>query len=102
MPCCGGAREYKGTGRTVADRRGGNVNGLSPLFIIVLVIVFITWSLIRRRGSAIYGRGGRVITYGGLGGGRWGGGGSFGGGGGGGSFSGGGGSFGGGGAGGSW
>jgi len=94
--------EYHGTGRTVADRRPGNANGLNPVAIIVLVLVFVAWSVVRRRGSAVYGRRGRFITYGGWGGG----GGSFGGGsssgGGGGSFSGGGGSFGGGGAGGSW
>ena len=92
--------EYKGTGRTVMDRRG-NANGLSPIVIIVMIIFFIGTAILRRRGSAVYGRGGRFITYGGWGGGSSGGG-SFGGGGGGGSFSGGGGSFGGGGAGGSW
>jgi uncharacterized protein len=92
--------EYRGTGRTVADGRAGN--GLSPLAILVLVIIVIGWSMIRRVGAAVYGRNGRVITYGGGFFGGAGGGGSFGGGGGGGSFSGGGGSFGGGGAGGSW
>jgi uncharacterized protein len=93
--------EYHGTGRTVADRHSGDAGGLSPLAIIFLILVFIAWSVIRRRGSAVYGRRGRFITYGGWGGGGSFGGGSFGGGGGG-SFSGGGGSFGGGGAGGSW
>ena len=94
--------EYRGTGETVADdgrTRGGH--GLPPFALIVLVIFFIVFTIIRRRSSSVYGRGGRFITYGG---GFLGGGGSFGGGsgGGGGSFSGGGGSFGGGGAGGSW
>ena len=93
--------EYKGTGKTVADRRTGGSNGLPPAVIFVLVIFFIAFSIFRRRGSAVYGRRGRFITYGGWGGGSFGGG-SFGGSGGGGSFSGGGGSFGGGGAGGSW
>jgi uncharacterized protein len=95
--------EYHGSGRTVADGRAGNRNGLGPVGIGVLAIFLVLWSVIRRRGSAVYGRGGRFITYGGRGGffgGGGGGGGSFGGGGG--SFSGGGGSFGGGGAGGSW
>jgi len=94
--------EYHGTGRTVRDLSGRS-DGMSPVVIIALVIFVIVWSIIRRRGSTVYGRNGRFITYGGGGGffgGGGGGGGSFGGGGG--SFSGGGGSFGGGGAGGSW
>jgi len=91
--------EYHGSGRTVRELSGRS-NGLSPVVIVALMIVFIVWSIVRRRGSAVYGRGGRFITYGGGGFFGGGGGGSFGGGGG--SFSGGGGSFGGGGAGGSW
>ncbi len=92
--------EYKGTGRSVADRRGNSGNLPLPV-IILLFVVFIGFSvLIRRaRGSAVYGRNGRTIF---IPGGGWGGGGGSSGGGGGGSFSGGGGSFGGGGAGGSW
>ena len=95
--------EYHGTGRSVADGRRRNDNGLGPVGIAVLVFLLVGWSVIRRRSSTVYGRNGRVISYGGfLGGGGSFGGGSGGGGGGGGSFSGGGGSFGGGGAGGSW
>ena len=93
--------EYQGTGRTVADGRGSNLNPASLVVVILFLgIAFIRWTLLRNRGSSVYGRNGRVIFPGG----GWsGGGGSFGGGGGGGgSFSGGGGSFGGGGAGGSW
>jgi uncharacterized protein len=91
--------EYKGTGRSATDQRSNS--GSLPLPVVILIfVIFIIFSIIRRRSSAVYGRGGRFITYGG---GFFGGGGSFGGGGGGGgSFSGGGGSFGGGGAGGSW
>ena len=92
--------EYRGTGVTVADRRGRGADSLSPFVILVLILIVIIWSAVRRMGSAVIGRNGRSTTYGGMWGG--GGGGSFGGGGGGGSFSGGGGSFGGGGAGGSW
>ncbi len=91
--------EYHGTGHTVADRRGRS-GGLPSFVIFVLILLFIVWSVSRRQGGTVYGRNGRIITYGGFLGG--GGGSSFGGGGGGGSFSGGGGSFGGGGAGGSW
>jgi uncharacterized protein len=91
--------EYHGTGRSVADRRGSS--GKLPVPVVILIIgIFIVFAVIRQRSSAVYGRRGRFITYGGSGG-FFGGGGSFGGGGGGGSFSGGGGSFGGGGAGGS-
>ena len=86
--------EYKGTGRSVADRRSHS--GSLPVPVVFLfIVIFILFAVIRQRTSAVYGRGGRFITYGGWGGGS-------GGGGGGGSFSGGGGSFGGGGAGGSW
>jgi uncharacterized protein len=94
--------EYKGMGRTVADRgRSGNA---PPGVVLFLILFFVGLSFLLRtvRPHTVYGRNGRVITYGGwLGGSGSGGGGSFGGGGGG-SFSGGGGSFGGGGAGGSW
>ena len=95
--------EYHGTGRTVADTRGGPVSFdvIRILFILVLVIV---WSVARSHQHVVYGAGGRGRTWGGGGpwifpggGGSGGGGGSFGGG-----FSGGGGSFGGGGAGGKW
>jgi uncharacterized protein len=92
--------EYHGTGRTVADRRRGSGGNFNPIGIGVFVLLLVIWTILSRRGSTVYGRNGRIITYGGFLGG--GGGGSFGGGGGGGSFSGGGGSFGGGGAGGSW
>lgn len=96
--------EYKGTGQTVAERRGSQGNGTSflPLvFAIGLPALFVLLALSqrRRRGYGyMYGSGGWINT----GGGGWGGGGGglFGGGGGG--FSGGGGSFGGGGAGGGW
>ncbi len=95
--------EYKGTGRTVAERRGnasggnaGTVGFGAFLFILVLAI-FILRALTRLGTGRVYhGRG-----YRSWGGGSWGGGGWSGGGGGGG-FSGGGGSFGGGGAGGRW
>ena len=90
--------EYKGTGHTVADHRTGGTAPLGPFAILVLILIIFAWSAVRRLGSAVIGRNGRVTTYGGMWGG--GGGGSFGGGGG--SFSGGGGSFGGGGAGGKW
>jgi uncharacterized protein len=96
--------EYKGTGQTVADRRGRGSDAMGPFAILVLILIIIVGSVVRRSSSAVYGRNGRVNRYGSVwGGGGFGGGGSFGGGGGGGgSFSGGGGSFGGGGAGGSW
>jgi len=90
--------EYHGTGQTVANRRRGNSGNFSPVGVGVFLLLLVVWSILRRRGGTVYGRNGRIITYGGF----LGGGGSFGGGGGGGSFSGGGGSFGGGGAGGSW
>lgn len=94
--------EYRGTGRTVADRRGGSGGtGFSALGLIFFIVFIIVMSIVRRRGSAVYGRGGRIISYGSGGFFGGGGGGGFSGGGGG-SFSGGGGSFGGGGAGGSW
>lgn len=93
--------EYKGTGRTVAER---NRNGIGPfvpfLFTVVVFILIIRAAL--RGGQRVYGnprhRSSPTIWWSGPGG--WGGGGGSGGGGGG--FSGGGGSFGGGGAGGKW
>ncbi len=91
--------EYKGTGRTAADRstRDSGV-GFGGIVVGLFVILLIIRSLTRR--NVVYSRNGRSspwIPWGG--GGGWGGGSS---GGGGGTFSGGGGSFGGGGAGGKW
>ena len=104
--------EYKGTGRTVAERAR---SGHAPLpSWVILLSVFLIFLFLRAAMSSaagtVYGRGGRTVRYGGFGPMFWGGfgaGGGFGGGGGGGfssggGFSGGGGSFGGGGAGGSW
>ncbi len=101
--------EYKGTGRTVAERnrRGSN----SPVGFIALTIFIIVGALIMRvagRRNTVYSRRGRIspwVAAGAWGAGsssNWGNSGRSSGGGGGGSFSGGGGSFGGGGAGGSW
>ncbi len=100
------AGEYKGTGKTVAERgRRGKQVGLP--FIVFIVIMLILLSSARRSGGTMYRRSGR--GYWGPGGGWWMGGGGGGfrggggwGGGGGGGFSGGGGGFGGGGAGGRW
>ena len=93
--------EYRGTGRTVADRRA---QGLSPGLLFALFAIIVMLSIFRRAAS-VYNGGGRR-AFGGFvplifpgGGGGFGGGGGLGGGGG---FSGGGGGFGGGGAGGSW
>src|SRR5216117_2016053 len=91
--------EYKGSGKTVAEQRGGSgVSGLLPFLIFVVVLIVIS-RVMRRLGGYGYssGRGGPVFLPTG-GGGGWssGGGGGFSG------FSGGGGSFGGGGAGSSW
>jgi uncharacterized protein len=92
--------EYKGSGKTVAEKsRGGGATGLLP-FLIFLIILIILSRIIRRRGGYGYssGRDGPVFLPMG-GGGGWssgGGGGGFSG------FSGGGGGFGGGGAGSSW
>lgn len=87
--------EYKGTGSTVAERKGSD-QGIPWGVIIIFIIIFILAQY-----SSSYGRSGPIIyTSGGWGGGGYGGGGGFGGGGGG--FSGGGGSSAGGGAGGSW
>ncbi|MGZ4961977.1 MAG: TPM domain-containing protein [Limisphaerales bacterium] len=99
--------EYKGTGRTVAEQRGGR-SGNQSSWPFVLMLLFILFPIliarsVLRRGYAINSRGysGGFWTGGMSSGGGWsGGGGGFGGGGG--SFSGGGGSTGGGGAGGSW
>jgi uncharacterized protein len=97
--------EYKGTGRTVAERgRGGRGGGLPFLLLIVVLVIFIAAA--RRSQGTVYRRSGRSGWSGWPGG--WGGGGWGGGGGGGwsggssGGFSSGGGSFGGGGAGGRW
>jgi len=92
--------EYKGSGKTVAERRG-NTGAPSLLFFIIFVIVLIVISrVVRRLAGYGYssGRGGPIFLPVGGGGGGWssGGGGGFSG------FSGGGGSFGGGGAGSSW
>jgi len=105
--------EYKGTGRTVADRGRGRSGGGLPLLLLVIVILLLVVAARRSQGT-VYRRSGRSGWSGwpgGWGGGGWGGGwgGSGGSGGGGGwsegssgGFSGGGGSFGGGGAGGEW
>ena len=91
--------EYKGSGKTVAERhRGSGASGLLPFLIFVLVLIIIT-RVIRRLGGYGYssGRGGPIfLPMGGGGGWSSSGGGGFSG------FSGGGGSFGGGGAGSSW
>src|SRR5213594_878796 len=92
--------EYKGSGKTVAERRG-NTGAPSLLFFVIFVIVLIVISrVVRRLAGYGYssGRGGPIFLPVGGGGGGWssGGGGGFSG------FSGGGGSFGGGGAGSSW
>jgi uncharacterized protein len=89
--------EYRGTGRTVAERARGTANVFLALIpVIILVVIFI---LFLRGGKMGRGYSCWTIGSGGSSGGSWGGGGFSGGGGG---FSGGGGSFGGGGAGGSW
>ncbi|MHA3772236.1 TPM domain-containing protein [Verrucomicrobiota bacterium sgz303538] len=103
--------EYKGTGRTASDRRGGpaaapGIGGLlCPLLAFFFIFLFIRGLFGARRGT-MYGPRGRrrlggppMIFWGG---GGWGGGGGGGWSGGGGGFSGGGGSFGGGGASGDW
>jgi uncharacterized protein len=91
--------EYKGSGKTAAERQsGGGVSGFLPFLIFLLVLVILS-RVMRRAGGYGYssGRGGPVfLPTGGGGGLSSGGGGGFGG------FSGGGGSFGGGGAGSSW
>ncbi len=94
--------EYRGTGRTVADGRGGSDIGGGVMTLIFVGVIVLSLIRAATRRSAVYSRRGIVtpwITTGGWGGGSSGGGSS---GSGGGSFSGGGGSFGGGGAGGSW
>jgi uncharacterized protein len=95
--------EYKGSGKTVAERhaRSGGSSGLLPFLIFVIVLIIIS-RVIRRLGGYSYSsrRGGPIFFPVGGGGGGWSsgesGGGGFSG------FSGGGGSFGGGGAGSSW
>jgi uncharacterized protein len=101
--------EYKGTGRTVADRQRGHGIPLGLIFFLIVVVISILSSI--RRGASMYHSGGMngfggfilplLLSSGGRGGGfsGGGGGGGFRGGGG---FSGGGGGGGGGGAGGSW
>jgi uncharacterized protein len=101
--------EYKGTGRTVAERGRGRSGGGIP-FVLLVIVVLILIAAARRSQGTVYRRSGRSAWSGwpgGWGGGGWGGGGGGGGGGwsgggGGGGFSSGGGSFGGGGAGGKW
>lgn len=95
-------REYKGTGRTVAQSlvihgSSGDSSGFPPIaiFFIFIVVVILFVAVARRSRGRYYSGGG--WSSGGFGGGGW-----SGGGGGDGGFSGGGGSFGGGGAGGSW
>jgi uncharacterized protein len=96
--------EYRGTGRTVADARGGGGGLPLPWPIVLFVVIVLLLRAASRRGSVYAGRGRRTVW---MGRGPWGGSGGWGGGGwsggrGGGTFSGGGGSFGGGGAGGKW
>lgn len=96
--------EYRGTGRTMADRAPDSGSGgkIAPWAGLAVLIVILGLRASRRGGGTIYGGAGRVISYGlwsalnRSSGGRSGGSGS------GGSFSSGGGRFGGGGAGGSW
>ncbi len=89
--------EYKGSGKTVAERRRGGGAPSFLFFVIFLVALIVISRVLRRLGGYGYssGRGGPIFFPPGGGGGGW----SSGGGGG---FSGGGGSFGGGGAGSSW
>ncbi len=102
--------EYKGTGRTVADRKTNGQSGagaIVPIIIFFIVMIFVLSRF--RSGGGLLSTAGWILSSGGgsnwsggrSSGGGWSGGG-FSGGGGGGGFSGGGGSFGGGGAGGSW
>jgi uncharacterized protein len=98
--------EYKGNGRTVADRNNpihhSRPVGIFFLLILILIVFALPMFHLRRRGM-VWGAGGGFGSGGWLnGGGSWGGGGGGGGWGGGGGFSGGGGSSGGGGASGSW
>jgi uncharacterized protein len=102
--------EYKGTGRTVADRNRRTSDGGGIGWIGFFIVIIILSAIFRRsaRSNVVYSRRGRISPW--LAAGAWGASSSSGnwgndrssGGGGGGSFSGGGGSFGGGGAGGSW
>jgi uncharacterized protein len=94
--------EFKGTGRTVNEGRGGRSGGGIP-FLVLFIFLMALMAFARRSQGTVYHRLGRSGWGGGWGGGGWGGGGGGGwGGSAGGGFSGGGGSFGGGGAGGSW
>jgi uncharacterized protein len=92
--------EYRGSGKTVAENRGGAGHGFNFALFIFFILVLVIISRLMRAASG-YGyssrRGGPVFLPMGFGGGGW-----SSGGGGGGGFSGGGGSFGGGGAGSSW
>ncbi len=90
--------EYRGTGHTVASRKGQGLPGWA-IFLIILVVMLLS---VLRRASSVYGGGGMNGFGGGVLAGMLLGGGGGGGCGGGGGFSGGGGGFGGGGAGGSW
>ncbi len=95
--------EYQGTGRTDADREGGEQGSwiFLLLFILIIMIIITANRNALRRGTYYGPRGRRTVWTPPIGGG-WGGGGFGRGSGGGGGFSGGGGSFGGGGASGSW
>ena len=99
--------EYRGNGRTTADRRAQSGADFGLFRIGFILVFFVLWSIFRAAATtSTASRSGRSGTWGG--GGPWifpgggGGGGGGSGGGGGGGFSGGGGGFGGGGAGGSW
>ena len=97
--------EYKGTGRTVAQRNQQDRSGLAIFVVFITFFLIVASTSRRRRRGRVYRRSGwGPITWGGggWGGGSWGGGGGGWSSGGGGGFSSGGGSFGGGGAGSSW
>lgn len=98
--------EYRGSGRTAREGRGGQNGGVvGGLMAFVVMIIVVISAIANRRRNVLYHRGGRRsvwINPGGPWGGWGGGGGGSSWGGGGGTFSGGGGSFGGGGAGGKW
>jgi uncharacterized protein len=99
--------EYKGTGRTNAERRGAASNNSNPIgllvFLFIIIMIMIAIRASRRRGGYRYtGFGGPFVMGNWGGGGGWSSGGGSSGGGGFGGFSSGGGSFGGGGAGSSW
>jgi uncharacterized protein len=94
--------EYKGTGRTVANRSGAEQSPIELWLITAFFIILIFTFINRMSKGTVYTSSGRTVNSGGFGGIWFGGGGGGGFSGGGGGFSGGGGSFGGGGAGGSW